>query len=35
MKPKQTFEVRMVSIDFPESDPLRLSLRLFIVFEKI
>ena len=31
--PKQTFEIRVVSIDFPDADPFPLSLRLFIILK--
>ncbi|MGO8988709.1 MAG: hypothetical protein ACLQGU_23245 [bacterium] len=33
--PNQKCEVRAVSVDFPDSDPLVLSLHLLIIFKKI
>jgi hypothetical protein len=31
--PNETFEVRGISIDFPDADPFPVSLRLFIIFK--
>ncbi len=33
--PTEKFEVRLVSIDFPDSEPFPLSLRIFMIFRNV